>query len=85
MLFVHRLLSMQNSNGDMHRIWQIILFCSKLGVLLCYSCMQLLSMQNSNGGYASYEKKRGSALLELLNPAEVFGRYRQTVIHMGVT
>lgn len=37
--------------------------------------MQLLSMQNSNGGYASYEKKRGSALLELLNPAEVFGRY----------
>ncbi|CAI8009859.1 Lanosterol synthase [Geodia barretti] len=35
--------------------------------------MQLLSMQNSNGGYASYETKRGSTLMELLNPAEVFG------------
>ena len=30
-------------------------------------------MQNSNGGYASYETKRGSRLMELLNPAEVFG------------
>lgn len=32
----------------------------------------LLEMQNSNGGYASYEKIRGSKHLELLNPAEVF-------------
>ena len=35
--------------------------------------LQLLSMQCSNGGYASFELKRGSRILELLNPAEVFG------------
>ncbi|KAI6245711.1 Lanosterol synthase [Erysiphe necator] len=34
----------------------------------------LLLMQNSNGGFASYEKNRGSEYLELLNPAEVFDR-----------
>ncbi|CAI8009857.1 Lanosterol synthase [Geodia barretti] len=40
---------------------------------LCNCVDVLLSMQNSNGGYASYETKRGSTLMELLNPAEVFG------------
>ncbi len=30
-------------------------------------------MQNSNGGYSSYETKRAGAVVELLNPAEVFG------------
>ena len=39
--------------------------------------LQLLSMQNRNGGYASYETKRGSKVMELLNPAEVFGKPRQ--------
>ena len=34
----------------------------------------LLKMQNSDGGFASYEKIRGSAYLEMLNPAEVFDR-----------
>lgn len=34
----------------------------------------LLTMQNPGGGYASYETINGSSLLELLNPAEVFGR-----------
>lgn len=34
----------------------------------------LLSMQNKDGGFASYEKIRGSALLEYINPAEVFDR-----------
>ncbi|RYO77040.1 hypothetical protein DL764_010251 [Monosporascus ibericus] len=34
----------------------------------------LLLMQNANGGFASYEKIRGSEYLELLNPAEVFDR-----------
>ncbi|KIO26519.1 hypothetical protein M407DRAFT_234983 [Tulasnella calospora MUT 4182] len=34
----------------------------------------LLSMQNSSGGFASYEKIRTTQLVELLNPAEVFGR-----------
>ncbi len=32
----------------------------------------LLLMQNADGGVASYENTRGSRLLELLNPAEVF-------------
>jgi len=32
----------------------------------------LLSMQNSDGGFATYEKGRGSAYLEIINPAEVF-------------
>ncbi|KAK4237660.1 terpenoid cyclases/protein prenyltransferase alpha-alpha toroid [Achaetomium macrosporum] len=32
----------------------------------------LLLMQNGDGGFASYEKTRGSRLLEYLNPAEVF-------------
>ena len=31
-------------------------------------------MQNKDGGFASYEKVRGSIYLELLNPAEVFGK-----------
>ena len=33
----------------------------------------LLSMQNSSGGFASYEKIRGSALLEHINACEAFG------------
>ncbi|XP_044888607.1 lanosterol synthase-like isoform X2 [Mauremys mutica] len=33
----------------------------------------LLSMRNPDGGFATYETKRGSPLLELLNPSEVFG------------
>lgn len=32
----------------------------------------LLSMQNADGGWATYEQQRGSPLLELINPAEVF-------------
>ena len=34
----------------------------------------LLSMQNSDGGFASYELVRGPQLMELLNPAQVFGK-----------
>jgi lanosterol synthase len=30
-------------------------------------------MQNPSGGYASYELIRAPKLLELINPAEVFG------------
>ncbi|XP_067952053.1 lanosterol synthase-like [Watersipora subatra] len=33
----------------------------------------LLSMVNSDGGFATYERKRGGVLLEMLNPSEVFG------------
>ncbi|GAA6017322.1 hypothetical protein JCM11491_000630 [Sporobolomyces phaffii] len=39
---------------------------------LCQAVDVLLSMQNPEGGFASYELIRGSPLLELLNPAEVF-------------
>ena len=31
-------------------------------------------MQNIDGGFSSYETNRGGAILELLNPSEVFGR-----------
>jgi lanosterol synthase len=34
----------------------------------------LLLMQNKDGGFGSYEKARGSSLLEHLNPAEIFDR-----------
>ncbi|KAI0031288.1 terpene synthase [Vararia minispora EC-137] len=34
----------------------------------------ILSLQNADGGFASYELVRGSTLMELLNPAEVFGK-----------
>ena len=30
-------------------------------------------MQNGNGGYSSYETKRAGSVMELINPAEVFG------------
>jgi squalene/oxidosqualene cyclase-like protein len=33
----------------------------------------LLSWQNDDGGFATYERTRGGAWLELLNPSEVFG------------
>ncbi|GAA5833036.1 hypothetical protein JCM11251_006487 [Rhodosporidiobolus azoricus] len=39
---------------------------------LCDSVDVILSLQNPSGGWASYELIRGSPLLELLNPAEVF-------------
>ncbi|GAA5907380.1 lanosterol synthase ERG7 [Sporobolomyces salmoneus] len=39
---------------------------------MCRAVDVILSLQNSEGGFASYELIRGSPLLELLNPAEVF-------------
>ncbi|KAK4048854.1 Lanosterol synthase (Oxidosqualene--lanosterol cyclase) [Microbotryomycetes sp. JL221] len=39
---------------------------------MCDAVDVILSMINSDGGWASYELIRGSSLLELLNPAEVF-------------
>ena len=33
----------------------------------------LLSWQNDDGGWATYEKQRGSSWLELFNPSQVFG------------
>ncbi|MFA6033624.1 MAG: prenyltransferase/squalene oxidase repeat-containing protein, partial [Myxococcota bacterium] len=41
--------------------------------LLHESVDLLLESQNGDGGWASYERKRGSDLLELLNPSQVFG------------
>ncbi|GAA6063805.1 hypothetical protein JCM10212_005968, partial [Sporobolomyces blumeae] len=39
---------------------------------MCLAVDVILSLQNPEGGFASYELIRGSPLLELLNPAEVF-------------
>lgn len=41
---------------------------------LCDAVDIILSLQNPGGGFASYELIRGPALLEVLNPAEVFGK-----------
>lgn len=58
-------LLLQNSGG----------FGKPLSDQRIYDCVDtLLTMQNGNGGFASYEVVRGSQLLELLNPAEVFDR-----------
>lgn len=40
---------------------------------LCDAVDVMLSMQNGSGGFASYERIRGPAALEWINPAEVFG------------
>ncbi|CAG8643364.1 11467_t:CDS:2, partial [Scutellospora calospora] len=40
---------------------------------LCQTIDILLSMQNSDGGFASYERIRGSKFMEWLNSAELFG------------
>ena len=32
----------------------------------------VLSLQNSDGGWATYENQRGPAVIEKLNPAEIF-------------
>ena len=41
--------------------------------LLRDSVRLMLSWQNDDGGWATYERKRGPAWLELLNPSQVFG------------
>ncbi|MDD5306899.1 MAG: terpene cyclase/mutase family protein [Deltaproteobacteria bacterium] len=41
--------------------------------LLKDSVRLILSFQNRDGGFATYEKQRGGAWLELLNPSQVFG------------
>ncbi|KAL8277972.1 hypothetical protein RQP46_009604 [Phenoliferia psychrophenolica] len=40
---------------------------------MCDAIDLILTMQNKGGGFASYELIRGPAMLELLNPSEVFG------------
>ena len=41
--------------------------------LLRDSVRLMLSWQNEDGGWASYEKQRGGAWIEALNPSQVFG------------
>jgi squalene/oxidosqualene cyclase-like protein len=41
--------------------------------LLVDSVRLILSWQNEDGGWATYEKQRGGAWLEMLNPSQVFG------------
>ena len=47
---------------------------------ICDAIDILLGMQNADGGFASYEKIRGPWWLELLNPAEVFGKDSQDTL-----
>lgn len=47
---------------------------------LCDAVDVMLSLQNSDGGFASYEKIRGPAFLEWINPAEVFGEHTIVVV-----
>lgn len=50
---------------------------NKLDVSRIYDAINvILSYQNSDGGWPTYELKRGSDKLELLNPSEVFGNYQ---------
>lgn len=42
--------------------------------MLQEAIQRILEMQNKNGGWAPYEKTRGSFLLEYLNPSSVFGK-----------
>ena len=46
---------------------------------MCDAVDVMLSLQNPNGGFASYELIRGPEWLELLNPAEVFGKLSAVV------
>ncbi len=41
---------------------------------MCDAVDVMLSLQNPSGGFASYELIRGPKWLEMLNPAEVFGK-----------
>lgn len=57
----------------------LLTFSSGFAKLVNHSRLQdcvdtLLTMQNPDGGFASYEQVRGSSMLELLNPAEIFDR-----------
>lgn len=47
---------------------------------LCDAIDVILSLQNPGGGFASYELIRGPAILEMLNPAEVFGKLISTFL-----
>ncbi|KAI0227929.1 Lanosterol synthase [Lamellibrachia satsuma] len=42
-------------------------------------------MRNADGGFSSYETQRGGVLLELLNPAEVFGDVMVDYTHVECT
>jgi len=53
--------------------------------LLLDSVRLILSWQNADGGWATYEKQRGGAWLELLNPSQVFGDIMVDYSHVECT
>ncbi len=53
--------------------------------LLRDSVRLILSWQNDDGGWATYEKKRGGAWLEALNPSQVFGDIMVDSSHVECT
>lgn len=53
--------------------------------LLRESVALILSFQNEDGGFATYERQRGGAWLELLNPSQVFGDIMVDYSHVECT
>ena len=53
--------------------------------LLLDSVRLILSWQNDDGGWATYERQRGGAWLELLNPSQVFGDIMVDYSHVECT
>jgi 2,3-oxidosqualene cyclase len=45
----------------------------------------LLRRQNSDGGFGTYERRRGSALLEALNPSEMYGQCMTELSYLECT
>jgi hypothetical protein len=56
---------------SMHSLMKPLLLDPRLLIIIVVQVM--LSYQNTDGGWPSYENQRGPALLEMLNPADVFG------------
>jgi lanosterol synthase len=56
---------------DDGRLWQAVTF--------------LLARQNRDGGFGTYERRRGSGLLEALNPSEMFGQCMTELSYLECT
>lgn len=45
----------------------------------------LLSRQNADGGFGTYERRRGGALLEMINPSEMYGQCMTELSYLECT
>ncbi|MCW6509773.1 prenyltransferase/squalene oxidase repeat-containing protein [Lichenifustis flavocetrariae] len=55
------------------------------GIRLPQAADFILSRQNQDGGFGSYERRRGQAFLERLNPSEMFGRCMTELTYVECT